>query len=83
MAISVSARTAKGTMASSTLAAVIGFFCKEHKTKWLAGSNLFSSWRNQMEDDQRKIYDELCFGEFKHIEPSPGPNALINDDLPF
>ncbi len=26
------------------------FFCNQHKTKWLVGSNLFSSWRE--EDDE-------------------------------
>ncbi len=26
------------------------FFCDSHKTKWLVGSNLFSSWRE--EDDK-------------------------------
>lgn len=23
------------------------FYCKRHKTKWLAGSNLFSGWRTE------------------------------------
>ena len=31
------------------------FFCKEHKTKWWVGSNLFSSWRVQTEQEQRQI----------------------------
>jgi hypothetical protein len=45
------------------------FFCKEHKTKWCAGSNLFSSWRDDTEDSQRKIFDELNFGSFETVEP--------------
>ena len=26
-------------------------YCDEHKTKWIVGSNLFSSWREQTEED--------------------------------
>jgi hypothetical protein len=48
------------------------FYCREHKLKWWAGSNLFSSWRDETEEEQRKIYDELGFGEFKHIDPDTG-----------
>ena len=32
------------------MGAIIWFFCDSHKTKWLVGSNLFSSWRE--EDDE-------------------------------
>jgi hypothetical protein len=72
------------------------FYCREHKVKWCAGSNLSSSWRNETEGEQRKIYDELGFGEFKHIAPwhrrkvtwSPppppaSPGHFIDDDMPF
>lgn len=27
------------------------FYCKAHKTKWWIGSNIFSSWRNETEED--------------------------------
>ena len=47
------------------------FFCKEHKAKWRAGSNLFSAWRDETEDSQRKIFDELDFGSFETVEPVP------------
>ena len=30
-------------------------FCKTHKTKWCFGINLLSSWRNQTEDEQRRV----------------------------
>src|SRR5262249_31157428 len=31
--------------------------CKEHKQAWHAGSNFFSSWQEETEDQQRKRYD--------------------------
>ncbi len=43
------------------------YYCNEHKAKWCVGSNLFSSWRNQTEDEQRAIYDELDFGSFTEV----------------
>jgi hypothetical protein len=46
------------------------FFCAEHKTKWWGGSNLFSSWREQTEEEMRRIYEEVGLGEFKRVEPS-------------
>ena len=44
------------------------FYCKEHRVKWCVGANLFSSWRYQTEDEQRRIYNDLGFGEFQQIE---------------
>jgi hypothetical protein len=45
------------------------FYCAEHKTKWIVGFNLFSSWRNQTEDEQRRIYAEVGMGGFREVEP--------------
>jgi hypothetical protein len=45
------------------------FICREHKTKWSIGSNLFSSWRYQTEEEQRRIYDEIGVGDFTEVEP--------------
>ncbi len=36
------------------------FYCDEHKVSWIAGANLFSGWRDETEEEQRKKY--------KHIE---------------
>jgi hypothetical protein len=44
------------------------FYCKEHKVKWCIGWNLFSTWRDQTEEEQRKIYDEVGMGGFRRIE---------------
>jgi hypothetical protein len=45
------------------------FYCADHKTAWSAGFNLFSSWRNETEDEQRAEYDRLGFGEFAKVQP--------------
>jgi hypothetical protein len=45
------------------------FFCKTHKVKWWAGTNIFSDWRDETEDEQRANYGGIGLGEFKHIEP--------------
>jgi hypothetical protein len=41
--------------------------CKAHKVKWCVGSNLFSSWRGQTEDEQRKVYDDLGVGDYREL----------------
>jgi hypothetical protein len=51
------------------------FYCKEHRVTWCAGSNLFSSWRHQTEEEQRRIYDQLGFDAFQQIEPKEGQNG--------
>jgi hypothetical protein len=53
------------------------FFCKTHKTKWCIGWNLFSSWRDQTEDEQRRAYDEIGLGEFTTVEPLPCTDPRI------
>jgi hypothetical protein len=47
------------------------FYCKAHRTRWIVGANLFSSWRYRpmTEDEQRRIYDEIGLGEFTEVEP--------------
>lgn len=45
------------------------FHCREHKTKWFVGSNLFSSWRQETEEEQRERYEELDFGSYREVEP--------------
>ena len=45
------------------------FFCREHKVRWRVGINLFSSWKDQTEDEQRHIYETVGLGGFAEIEP--------------
>jgi hypothetical protein len=33
--------------------------CHEHRTSWLLGSNLFDSWRDETEQEQRERYREI------------------------
>jgi hypothetical protein len=49
------------------------FVCDEHKVRWCVGANLFDSWREQTEDEQRRIYNERGIGEYAEIEPYQEP----------
>jgi hypothetical protein len=58
------------------------FYCAEHKTKWCAGSNLFSSWQNEAEEDQERVYNKVGLGEFAEVEPIyPEKNMTDIDDM--
>jgi hypothetical protein len=52
------------------------FFCKEHRLKWLIGANLFSSWRDQTEAEQRRLYDEVGLGDFDEYHEYRSGRAL-------
>ena len=45
------------------------FYCRQHRTKWVVGANLFSSWRDQTEQEQRRNYDANGFGSYEEVEP--------------
>ena len=45
------------------------FSCNKHKVCWCIGANLFSSWKDESEEDQRRIYDKLGFGSYEEVEP--------------
>jgi hypothetical protein len=45
------------------------FVCDEHDVMWCVGSNLFGSWREQTEDEQRAIYDERGIGDYTEVKP--------------
>jgi hypothetical protein len=47
------------------------FFCKEHKTAWLVGSNLFSDWRRETEEEQREKWDAVGLDTFEDVDPLP------------
>ncbi len=42
------------------------FICREHKKKWCVGSNLFSGWRHESEEDWRKNAAEIA--DFEEVE---------------
>ena len=43
------------------------FYCEKHKVKWCVGSNLFDSWKDQTEEEQRRLYDEVDLGSFTKL----------------
>jgi hypothetical protein len=46
------------------------FHCREHATKWCAGANLFSGWREESEEDWRRNIELLA--DYTEVE-SPLP----------
>jgi hypothetical protein len=66
------------------------YYCRKHRVKWCVGDNLFSTWRDQTEAEQRAIYDGLDFGKFEEIRPlhlelpdqTEAERADL-DDIPF
>ena len=46
------------------------FYCRQHRVRWFVGSNLFGSWREQTEAEQRADYDALEFGSYREVEAS-------------
>lgn len=66
------------------------YYCKPHKLTWCIGSNLFSGWRDQTEDEQRAIYDALGMESYEVVDcntgkptPKPEPVELTAEDIPF
>jgi hypothetical protein len=45
------------------------FVCNEHKTRWCTGSNLFSSWKEETAEQQRKIWEEGGFYGYAVVHP--------------
>ncbi len=42
------------------------FYCLAHRKSWIGGANLFSSWRDETEDEQRERYDAVT-AEFERV----------------
>ena len=45
--------------------------CDRHRVKWCIGSNLFSSWRDETEDDWQKNFER--FADYREVEPYRDP----------
>ena len=45
------------------------FFCRRHRTKWCFGSDIFSSWRDQTEDQKWARYYSMGFGDYTEVKP--------------
>jgi hypothetical protein len=53
-------------------------YCQVHRTMWWIGANLFSSWKEQTEAQQRQIYADLELETFREVDPDdhvPGCRA--------
>jgi hypothetical protein len=59
------------------------FFCKEHKTSWCVGSNLFSDWHHQTEEEQRRIWNEIGLADFQNVKPYHHPRQYQDDIFPL
>jgi hypothetical protein len=55
------------------------YYCEEHKVRAFIGSNLFSSWRYETEEEQRARYDELDFGSYEDVELWQCPALLAEN----
>jgi hypothetical protein len=57
-------------------------YCREHKVSWLIGSNLFSSWRHETNEQQLAIWSEIGLDDFEDIMPFFWPETLAGADAP-
>jgi hypothetical protein len=61
--------------------------CRQHKVKWCVGSNLYSNWQHETEEDwQRNTHELEGYAEVKPFHPSqprrvPAPDD--GEDFPF
>jgi hypothetical protein len=55
------------------------YYCKEHRKFWCVGSNLFSSWRDQTEAEQRRIWNEIGLDDFEEVVPYFHPRFREDD----
>jgi hypothetical protein len=55
------------------------FVCREHRTAWCIGSNLFSSWHDQT--PEQKAENLRMLNDFKEVEPIY-PSRDQNADIP-
>jgi hypothetical protein len=52
------------------------FVCHEHRTRWWVGSNLFSGWKEETEEEQRHACEvEPGWGSYEDVDP-PDPIIL-------
>lgn len=45
------------------------FYCRQDRTAWYVGSNLFSSWRDETEAEQRAKWADIDMESFRDVKP--------------
>ena len=55
------------------------FRCDRHRVKWLEGSNLFSSWRD--ENEAIWVGNAALLAEFVEVEPLTRPPRIDSEPL--
>jgi hypothetical protein len=46
------------------------FYCTEHKTSWVGGVNLMSTWQGETEEEQRAAWDRIGLDNYRDVEPA-------------
>jgi hypothetical protein len=58
-------------------------YCKEHRVSWYVGANLFGDWRDQTEEEQRRIWAEIGLDDFRHVEPFFPPEDQEEEEAAY
>jgi hypothetical protein len=46
-------------------------YCLEHRVSWVIGCNLFSSWKDETEAEQRAAWAAIGLDDFARVEREP------------
>ena len=55
------------------------FICREHKTKWLGGANLFDGWMNQTVAQTQSA--EALLREYREVSPFHRPADKVSTSV--
>lgn len=59
------------------------FFCDKHRLVWLAGINLFSSWRHEPEESWRAAWEHLRWYRTVDGSGEHDPGAPLGEQTTF
>jgi hypothetical protein len=55
-------------------------YCKRHKVLWCIGFNLFSSWKDETDEQQRANYDAIGLDSFERVRPASDSCDGVQED---
>ena len=55
------------------------FVCDKHKTKWWIGSNLFSSWMEETEEEWQR--NKIKLADYREVEPIHDKEVHTNEEI--